>query len=61
MKQASMEELYGLSSQDKQQEDIKEIQEIQVKWQHYLLEIWVLELIKMVLKIFLVKQEMLKM
>ena len=61
MKQASMEEQYGLSSQDKQQEDIKEIQEIQVKWQHYLLEIWVLELIKMVLKIFLVKQEMLKM
>jgi hypothetical protein len=61
MKQASMEELYGLSSQDKQQEDIKEIQEIQEKWQHYLLEIWVLELIKMVLKIFLVKQEMLKM
>ena len=61
MKQASMEEQYGLSSQDKQQEDIKEIQEIQEKWQHYLLEIWVLELIKMVLKIFLVKQEMLKM
>jgi hypothetical protein len=56
-----MEEQYGLNSQDKQQEDIKEILQIQVKLQLCLLEIWVLELIKIVLKISLAKQEMLKM
>jgi len=56
-----MEEQYGLNSQDKQQEDIKEILQIQVKLQLCSLEIWVLELIKIVLKISLAKQEMLKM
>jgi hypothetical protein len=61
MKQILMEEQYGLNSQDKQQEDIKEILQIQVKLQLCLLEIWVLELIKIVLKISLAKQEMLKM
>lgn len=58
MKQVLTEELYGLNSQDKQQGDIKEILQIQEKLQHYLLEIWVSELIKMVLKISLAKQEM---
>ena len=61
MKQILMEEQYGLNFQDKQQEDIKEILQIQVKLQLCLLEIWVLELIKIVLKISLAKQEMLKM
>jgi len=61
MKQILMEEQYGLNSQDKQQEDIKEILQIQVKLQLCSLEIWVLELIKIVLKISLAKQEMLKM
>lgn len=58
MKQVLTEELYGLNSQDKQQGDIKEILQIQEKLQHYLLEIWVSELIKIVLKISLAKQEM---
>jgi hypothetical protein len=61
MKQILMEEQYGLNFQDKQQEDIKEILQIQVKLQLCSLEIWVLELIKIVLKISLAKQEMLKM
>ena len=58
MKQVLTEELYGLNSQDKQQGDIKEILQIQEKLQHYLLEIWVSELIKIVLKISLAQQEM---
>lgn len=61
MKQVLMEEPYGLNSQDKLQVDIKEILLIQEKLQHYLLEIWVSRLIKMVLRISSVKQEMLKM